>query len=132
MPRGRRKQRIPLSRLGKPRRLPINAEQIVSLANEWGRGDQAENVSEKVWKDVTLLAGQFLAAPENDPQPYVAWHHLLLAVGNFKRSTGPIVPCQLPNLPGNCLDERPGRFCIPGAALDDSLVVADDMSTWAH
>jgi hypothetical protein len=132
VPRGRRKQRIPLSRLGKPSRLPITPEQILSLANEWGRDVQGENVSEKVWEDVKLLADQFLVAPENDPQACVAWHHLLLAVGNFKRSTGPIVPCTLPKLAEALTEERPDRFRIPGPAPESWLVVAGDMSTWAR
>ena len=128
MPGRKRKQRIPLSRLGEPSKLPITPEQVLSLANEWASDFEWE----EGWGDVKLLAKIFLFTPEDDPMAFRAWHHLLLSVGNFKRSTGPIIPCRLPRPTEPLMDERPDRIRIPGAVAEFSVVVSGDRSTWPH
>lgn len=125
MPRGKKKQRITLERLGEPRTLPTTQVQIDCLAQEWG----SEGPWEEAWDQTRLLAQRFLATREDDPSVSLAWHHLLLAVGNFKRSTGPIIPCALEIEP---VTDELSDFRIPGAVPDASRVTAGDSETWPH
>src|SRR5260370_39984236 len=84
---------IPMSRLV-PGVLPLAGVQVTRLAANWvltGHWRQA-------WSDIERLAQRFLECdPDENAMATLAWHHLLLAVGNFKRRGGLIVPARLGN-----------------------------------
>jgi hypothetical protein len=61
---------------------PIDAltgTQIRHWASQWADGG--------LWDDILRLSGLFWEA-RSDPDRRIAWHHLVLAVGNFKREPG--------------------------------------------
>jgi hypothetical protein len=112
----------------------FTASRARRLAAEWD--------DDGLWDDVVLLGKRFWAA--SDPvDRAVRWHHLVLAVGNFKRPrTRWLVPARLDGLPRqqcsttNSFDTPSGvRVSIDDRtsweALRESLVGAD-VSTVAH
>lgn len=57
----------------------VIAERVGRWASRW--------TDTGLWDEVLLLANRVWAAPSSSDQA-LAWHHLLLAVGNFKRQGG--------------------------------------------
>lgn len=116
--------RIPMSRLV-PGVLPLAGAQVTRLAASWvsaGHWRQA-------WPDIEILAQRFLEGnPDENGMATLAWHHLLLAVGNFKRRGGLIVPARLgnPGTVGTCPDE----VAIPGATGKPVRFACEESATW--
>ncbi|HEX6393128.1 MAG TPA: hypothetical protein VFZ97_06775 [Acidimicrobiales bacterium] len=57
----------------------LNSSIIRRSASTWGDGG--------LWEDILRLSGLFWAA-ETEVDGRLSWHHLVLAVGNFKRQPG--------------------------------------------
>jgi hypothetical protein len=72
----------------------LRSHQVRLLNGQWD--------DDGVWHDIRLLAARFWAARSDDR--VVAWHHLLLGVGNFKRQGGRLHP---PPLPARAPDVSP-------------------------
>ena len=83
----------------------------------------------QAWADIEALAAEFLACDSSDAKTASrAWHHLLLAVGNFKRRGGLILP---PTLSAMRLVQA--ESCrIPGAPQAIALLSCEDQATWAR
>jgi hypothetical protein len=114
--------RLTIDQLGAARALNMDAEGIRSLGT-WGPGPSG------VWEDVEFVARLFLAVdPDDAEQQALRWHHLLVAVGNFKRSTGPIVPTRLP--PGLGTFISPTKFNYPLPTGGQATILVDDQDSW--
>jgi len=92
---------------------------IDQLLMAWGDGG--------LWQDIEQLAARFWLAEERNRS--ISWHHLVMAVGNFKRPRGRRLR---PNLGASLADhghtER-GAFIVPGT--DPGVVVAPgEPDTW--
>ena len=94
---------------------------VQKLAGEW--------TDLGLWRDVRWLAVEFMNAKESDK--VLRWHHLVMAVGNFKRQGGR-------RLQPTCLAERSHTvetaavldvFEIPGT-VPAVKVTESDRSTW--
>jgi hypothetical protein len=59
--------------------LGVPAERIRAFGSAWSDGGQ--------WDDISWLADRAWAAPDDDERQ-VRWHHLVMAIGNFKRQNG--------------------------------------------
>lgn len=80
-----------------------------------------------LWGDVTALACRFWGA-ESDEDRTVRWHHLVLAVGNFKRQSGRRLRPVLEISDGHG-GEPPSSFDVPG--VSPAVVVGiDDAPSW--
>jgi hypothetical protein len=124
----KRKRRIKPSELGKATAVASPEDWLLRLSLRWGTGDEAS--WKPIWEDIEYLADRFLAgAEELSPAVDSAWHHLLLAVGNFKRQA-PITPTI--TLTPTAWAARPDRlngFFIPGSG---SWVQQEEPETWPH
>lgn len=120
-------RRIDLSDLGEPRSLDLGREQVVELADRWRKR------LNEAWADVEILAQEFLWCGESDGlNARRAWHHLLMAVGNFKRSAGMITaPFHLSKHVGNTHEQRPVRCKIP-VPMGIETLSRDDALTWPN
>ena len=78
-----------------------------------------------MWSDILWLAEEFAASQPGSVEATRAWHHLLMAVGNFKRSAGNIAPAPLPP-PRNV--QAPHQLTIPG--LNGNVLDRGDPDTW--
>ncbi|MGZ7023302.1 MAG: hypothetical protein ACXVJ3_18870, partial [Ilumatobacteraceae bacterium] len=80
-----------------------------------------------LWHDIEWLAGRFWSADGRNRT--IAWHHLVLAVGNFKRQPGrrlrPALDAQLDYNP----PPAPANFDVPGTDPIVNVVVGDP-ETW--
>jgi hypothetical protein len=95
----------------------FTAARASKLAAEWDDGE--------LWDDVAWLAEQFWAATDPADRA-VRWHHVVLAVGNFKRPRGRwLRPCRLKGLPGQ--QPRVGTSFETPAGL---RVARDDRASW--
>jgi hypothetical protein len=96
---------------------------IRSLSDEWGDGG--------LWTDIGYLAERFWSEPDG-PDRLLAWHHLVLAVGNFKRQGGTrLRPASLGSLERPLgAAERPSEFLVPGTDPPASVGVEEERS-WA-
>jgi len=66
----------------------------------------------ELWDDIRYLAGQFTAAAPGSNDWIVTWHHLVLAIGNFKRQGGTrLFPAPLPR---STAPPTPGQVVVPG------------------
>lgn len=79
--------------------------------------------------DIEWLAERFWSTVGD--QRVVAWHHLVLAVGNFKRQSGRrLRPARLAHLSGPLrLEQRPSSFDVPGTE-PPTTVAAEDSAGW--
>jgi hypothetical protein len=119
-------QRIPMERLNSPGRLPLTEDEVALLAHEWARRTDVDRAS----CDIQILADRFLRCdPADVSTATLAWHHLLMAIGNFKRRGGFIVAQPLVEALGQPAD-RPSEIIIPGLRGNDAVVVCHKPSTW--
>lgn len=96
----------------------LAAEDVRRLSESWDDGG--------LWNDILWLADRFVAS-EGELRS-VAWHHLVMAVGNFKRQAGRrLRPLKLADTDFVGLSDRPLRVVVPG--VEEPLVV-DDSGTW--
>ena len=114
-----RRQYIPVGTLPENWVLPLSAPQI-DKANEHFAAKWIG-----MWSDVLWLAEKFAASQPGSTDATRAWHHLLMAVGNFKRSAGNIAPEPLPS-PRRIA--APQRLLVPG--LNGIVLDRDDPTTW--
>lgn len=100
----------------------LDGHAIESLATSWDDGG--------LWADIRWLAERFLTAGDSDA--FLAWHHLVLAVGNFKRQRGRrLRPGSVVDLMA-AVEIRPQHrksFVVPGSAQALRAHV-DKLSTW--
>ncbi|HZT66507.1 MAG TPA: hypothetical protein VFA11_12025 [Acidimicrobiales bacterium] len=101
-----------------PTSLGLECSDLATLGARWADGG--------LWSDIEALAARAWAAPDG-PERYLAWHHLLMAVGNFKRQPGRrVYPAPLPAV----LHVRPPRspsFAVPGTG---HVVAEEDEASW--
>lgn len=97
--------------------LGVPLEKIYSYADVWWDGG--------LWDDILWLAHRAWTAPEDDERR-TRWHHLVMAVGNFKRQNGRrLRPARIGTVPAPTFT-RPDRFCVP----DGPEVLRDDAGSW--
>lgn len=114
---------IPLDRLRAVTELPLSPNAITALSAAWG-GENAV----RAWSDIEWVAQQFMnRASSHQVDATITWHHLVVAVGNFKRSTGRNYPANLP-LPSPGFQAQ-DKFTIPAHSLD---VYAGATESWRH
>ena len=113
-----RNQELCGGRAGDPNPLPgFTASRAKKLAAEWDDGGR--------WDDVAWLGEHFWAATDPADRA-VRWHHVVLAVGNFKRPrTRWLCPCRLEGIPG----QRP-RVATSFETPAGLRVDRDDRASW--
>lgn len=78
--------------------------------------------------DIEWLSERFWSTTGDEH--VVAWHHLVLAVGNFKRQSGRrLRPAHLAHLSGSLRLERPSTFDVPGTE-PAATVAAEGSAGW--
>jgi hypothetical protein len=118
------KQRIPLADLV-PGVLPLVGGQVARLTRNW----ESAGPWRQAWYDIAILAQRFLECSADDRMAATwAWHHLLMAAGNFKRQGGLIVPCPLRSLSGDV--KCPDRILIPGSTGERETLSCEEPTTW--
>ncbi len=101
-----------------PSELPgLTASRASALAGTWDDGG--------LWEDVRWLARRCWLSDDATPIS-LRWHHLVLAVGNFKRQSGRrLRPCRINGI------EQPTHVPNERFSLPSGLVVyRDNMDTW--
>jgi hypothetical protein len=111
--------------------LPLDVPQVETLAKAWDR----TGVGAELWDDTVALGTRLLQAQEDDiHQKLRAWHHLLMAVGNFKRQGGTRIVTSL--LPMGQVHDKPPVFTDRVLAVkpfgEPFELVRDDSVTWAR
>jgi hypothetical protein len=82
-----------------------------------------------LWDDIQVLAGRFWNA-KDDKTRLLCWHHLVLAVGNFKRQPGRrLRPSALASLDDYRKFARSEATVIPGVK-NTQRICADDSRSW--
>lgn len=99
----------------------LDAAAIRQLAGSWS--------DEGFWEDIEWLSERFWLT--SGDEHVAAWHHLVLAVGNFKRQPGRrLRPARLAHLSGPLrLEQRPSSFDVPGTE-PPATVAAEDAGGW--
>jgi hypothetical protein len=99
----------------------LDSENISISASKWDDGG--------LWRDVGVLSDRFWST-SSESDRLVAWHHLVLAVGNFKRQGGSrLQPAALSSSTTDV--SRQGSLSVPGT--DPALVIGvDDATSWAR
>jgi hypothetical protein len=120
---------LSLGDLGPPCALPLTRLQVSHLSSEW------DNVAlrKRAWSDINVLVQRFRVASSegNTESSCLTWHHLLLAIGNFKRSAGNVFPHALPGTPTTPATVRFNEFAFPSAVDGQSIrVTCEESSTW--
>jgi hypothetical protein len=83
-----------------------------------------------LWDDVLFLADRFLEARSGEEEQVLRWHHLVMAVGNFKRQSGRrLRPPSPRGLTARSPVGRPERLVVPGRKESVELCV-EDRATW--
>lgn len=98
--------------------LPLTQRKIVDWAAAFGSDGEA------LWADTTSLASRFWAMSE-DQDRQVAWHHLVMSVGNFKRQT----PIHI----GECMATVPEVSAAPPEEVvvpGGSRLARDEAKSW--
>jgi hypothetical protein len=100
--------------------LGVPVERIRAVGGAWSDGG--------LWDDVLLLADLAWTAPD-DGERRMRWHHLVMAVGNFKRQNGRrLRPARIATAPVTVLHIRPDRFCVP----EGPEVIREDAGSWTR
>jgi hypothetical protein len=109
------------------RGLAVNVRRLAML---WGTGAADARIGRndwlRAWRNVRVLADRFMATVDatgrSDPETF---HHLLLAVGNFKRQAGDIhIPVELAEL---SISQQRESFKLPGGL---GRLDKNDVATW--
>jgi hypothetical protein len=100
--------------------LGVPVEKIRAFGSTWSDGG--------LWDDILWLADQAWTAPD-DGERRMRWHHLVMAVGNFKRQNGRrLRPARIAVDPVASLAASRDRFCVP----EGPEVICDDAESWAR
>jgi hypothetical protein len=106
--------------------LGVPAERIRSFGSMWSDGG--------LWDDILWLADRAWTAADDDERR-IRWHHLVMAVGNFKRQNGRrLRPARVSpaGITASATDTppaaRPDRFCVP----QGPEVIRDDAGSWGQ
>jgi hypothetical protein len=101
------------------------ADIIEKLADEWGT--KSGSPYRLLWQDIRCLADHYwqLEARPDSAEKRVTWHHLLLAVGNFKRQRGTVIRPLRDSLALSMGSEK-SSFRIPEGAE----ITRDDEESW--
>jgi hypothetical protein len=98
--------------------LGVPAESIRELGESWSDGS--------LWDDIIWLA-TLARASGNETERRMRWHHLVMAVGNFKRQSGRrLRPSSVSPAASPALVARTDEFRGP----EGLTIGADDRSTW--
>lgn len=98
--------------------LGVPVARIRSFGDTWSDGG--------LWDDILLLAELVWTAP-NDDERRLRWHHLVMAIGNFKRQSGRrLRPARISPAQTTAPAARADRFCVPGGPE----VIRDDAGSW--
>lgn len=98
--------------------LGVPVERIRELGDSWSDGG--------LWDDILWLALQAWSAPGDD-QRRMRWHHLVMAIGNFKRQGGRrLRPARISPASNLSFDVWPDEFRVP----DDFSIFRDDAASW--
>lgn len=100
----------------------LDSDTIRRWAGTWDDGG--------LWGDVEVLADRFWTSADGTER-LTGWHHLVLAVGNFKRESGRrLRPAWLP-LPLTRPAPRSSSVLLPGTE-SPLLLGVDDVNSWIH
>jgi hypothetical protein len=100
--------------------LGVPAERIRALGETWDDGG--------LWDDILWLALLARAATDNSERR-MRWHHLVMAVGNFKRQGGRrLRPSRISPADKFAYAARADHFNGP----DDLMISRDDPDSWQH
>jgi len=100
--------------------LGVEAERIRQFADTWSDGG--------LWDDIAWLSLRVWDA-DNDDERRLRWHHLVMAVGNFKRLGGRrLRPEPLASAPGPEAVGRADHIRIPGG----TLVTCEEPGSWSQ
>ena len=98
----------------------VPAERIRALGDSWSDGG--------LWDDIAWLALLMWAAADDDERR-MRWHHLVMAVGNFKRQGGRrLRPARISPARNGVLAAGQDQLSIP----DGILVARDDDASWGR
>lgn len=98
--------------------LGVPVERIRLLGDSWSDGG--------LWDDIAWLALRTWEAPD-DEERRLRWHHLVMAVGNFKRQGGRrLRPVQLASVLAFGSASRRDQIHIPGGPM----VACEDLASW--
>jgi len=121
----RRKLRLKVEYVKPVGAVSLEPGDLARLSGDWGSGGGWDGA----WEDIRYLARLvFAACQQSDKTAALSrWHHLLLAVGNYKRQAGMVTP---PNIAPKGFESSPAptsQFVVPGTeeALD-----RDDAESW--
>ena len=99
--------------------LELDTEALAALGHAWSDGG--------LWDDVLWLAARFWDT-DDDIARVERWHHLVLAVGNFKRQAGRrLRPPRLARRTSFVPTSAPRTFVVPGAG---AAVDCERPATW--
>jgi hypothetical protein len=100
--------------------LGVPAERIRVFGGAWSDGG--------LWDDIAWLADRAWAAPDDDERQ-VRWHHLVMAIGNFKRQNGRrLRPARIAPAHATAHAARHDRFRVPAGPE----VICDDAGSWTR
>jgi hypothetical protein len=98
--------------------LGIPVERIRLLGDSWSDGG--------LWDDIAWLALR-IWEPADDDERRLRWHHLVMAVGNFKRQGGRrLRPAHIASAPAIGSASRRDQIRIPGGPV----VACEDLASW--
>lgn len=100
--------------------LGVHADRIRALGEQWSDGG--------LWDDILFLAMLAWAATDGRERR-MRWHHLVMAVGNFKRQNGRrLGPSRISPADNLTFTARAERFSGP----DGLTISRDDANSWQH
>jgi hypothetical protein len=100
--------------------LGVPVEKIRALGGTWSDGG--------LWDDILRLADRAWTAPD-DSECRMRWHHLVMAVGNFKGQNGRrLRPARIAAVPVTAPAAGRDRFCVP----EGPAVICDDAESWTR
>jgi hypothetical protein len=98
--------------------LGVPVERIRAFGDAWSDGG--------LWDDILWLADGVWKATEDDERR-IRWHHLVMAIGNFKRQNGRrLRPARIAPTPAAATAARPDRFRVP----EGPELICDDAASW--
>lgn len=98
----------------------LDVPRVVALATSFG------SAGRELWEDIRRLSVRFDTA-RGTLERNVAWHHLVMSVGNFKRQGGyRLQPVALDDLP---MGVAADRFAVPG--VEGLILDVENPASWS-